>query len=365
MKSLLAVLGIVLALPLFNAPVSASTMFGSLSNFDVVNDTGEICRGFEIELEGVNPPDIAFTFGNPYIRYGDPTLVATATGTIVRYASAFGPSGWAVGTPIPAGPFPTGGHQCYFPAYGGDPNYETLGGEHFGVALNGNPTNTIYRWLVGDTSGNLSPAGTNVKIPAPLWDVQPPANPAAPAAVQAVLPALPKEQPGDLFGEAMWVKVYVIESQNPAELNHLLLGDPAVPDGSEATEVEIEWQLLQAGKSGVDEIDSGLADLAADSESITRRYEFYKYIGPYNAEGEAKVEDAIAHPEAVGEFIGAQNAALNLGEFVPEPGAVTLLSVGLVSMGAYLWRRRRLGARYFNNETHSLFAARHSRGLRE
>src|SRR6476660_9544736 len=82
----------------FTDPARASVMYGSLSNFDVVNDTGEICRGFEIELEGVNPPDIAFTFGNPYIRYGDPVTVATATGTIVRYASAFGASGWAVGT---------------------------------------------------------------------------------------------------------------------------------------------------------------------------------------------------------------------------------------------------------------------------
>jgi len=325
-------------------------MFGSLSNFDVINDTGQTTRGFEIELEGISPSDIAFTFGNPYIRYGDPVKVATGTGTIVRYASAFDGTAWVVGTPVPAGPFPTGGHACFFPAYGGDPNYETLGGEHFGVALNGNPTNTTYRWLLGDAAGNLSAAGSNVKIPAPVWNVQPPANPAAPAAVQAVIPALPKN-PEDVFGEALWVKVFVIEAAEPVELEHLVPGDPGVPDGSEPAEIEIEWQLLQAGKDGVGEVDSGLDDMAADSESVTRRYEFYAYIGPYNDEGEAKIEDPedptidpVLYPNGVvGNFLGSQNAALNLAPFViPEPGTLSLLGISLATLAASRRLRRKI-----------------------
>ena len=94
-------LGAAFALVSFSTPAMAVTLFGSLSNFDCINDAGEIVRGFEIELEGVHPADISFTFGNPYIRYGDPVSIATATGTIVRYASAFGAGGWAVGTPVP------------------------------------------------------------------------------------------------------------------------------------------------------------------------------------------------------------------------------------------------------------------------
>lgn len=321
----------------------ATTMFGSLSNFDVVNDTGEICRGFEIELEGVSPSEIYSTFGNPYIRYGDPTLIATGTGTIVRYASAYGSGGWAVGTPVPSGPFPTGGHECFYPAYGGDPNYETLGGEHFGIALNGNPTNTSYRWLLGDASGNLIATGSNVKVPAPIWNVQPAQNPLAPAAVQAVLPALPKAHPEDEFGEPMWVKVFVTEAAEPAELEHLLPGDPRVPDGSEPAEIEIEWQLLQAGKDGLDELDSGVDDLGENSESVTRRYEFYKYIGPLDPEnGEALVEDASLHPEAVGEFLGSQNAAFNLDPFVvPEPSTLILGGMGFLGCFAIGLRHSR------------------------
>ena len=85
LKTTALLLSAALGFGTFSTPALATTMFGSLSNFDVVNDTGEICRGFEIELEGVNPSDISFTFGNPYIRYGDPTLTPTGSGgTIVR-----------------------------------------------------------------------------------------------------------------------------------------------------------------------------------------------------------------------------------------------------------------------------------------
>jgi hypothetical protein len=149
--------------------------------------------------------------------------------------------------------------------------------------------------------------------------------------VQAVIPAPPKENPAAEFGEAQWVKVFVTESENRAELNHLLVGDPAMP---EPAEIEVEWQLLQAGKN--DELDSGAKDLGANSESVTRRYEFYEYIGPYDPENhEALIEDAAAHPEAVGNFIGGQNAALNLVPFdVPEPGAVAALAVVLAIAAA-------------------------------
>ena len=37
---------------------SASTAYGDLNNFDTVNDTGQECHGFEIEIEDIHSTDI-------------------------------------------------------------------------------------------------------------------------------------------------------------------------------------------------------------------------------------------------------------------------------------------------------------------
>jgi hypothetical protein len=326
-----------LAVAAATAPAQALITFGTLSNFDVINDTGQVCHGFDIELEGVHPADVAFTFGAPYIRYGDPQIIDTGTGVTIRYASTFSGSAWAAGTPAqdPLNPIVTGGHQLFFQ---GDPNYINLPGDHFGVALNGTPTSTVYHWLQGDATGFLSAVGSAVKLPAPILTVAPAANPVvAPAAVQMQVLAPPKE-PAKAFGEAMWVKVFITESTAPAELEHMVVGDAAMPDRNDVAETEIEWQLLQEGKNGMEEIDSGLDDLKPGSESITRRYEFYKYSGAYDPEGEAT--DEVPTDATVGDFIGGQNVAINLAAFaVPEPAS--LLGVGLGLAGLTLRRGRR------------------------
>ena len=42
--------------------VEASTAYGTLNNFDVVNDTDRECHGFEIEIEDVRSTDITYTY---------------------------------------------------------------------------------------------------------------------------------------------------------------------------------------------------------------------------------------------------------------------------------------------------------------
>jgi hypothetical protein len=49
------------ALALAAPGVYASTAYGDLNNFDTVNDTGQECHGFEIELDGVRSTDITYT----------------------------------------------------------------------------------------------------------------------------------------------------------------------------------------------------------------------------------------------------------------------------------------------------------------
>jgi hypothetical protein len=45
---------VVLGFVLWSGGASASSLYGPLDNFDVVNDTGQETCGFEIEIEGVH-----------------------------------------------------------------------------------------------------------------------------------------------------------------------------------------------------------------------------------------------------------------------------------------------------------------------
>ena len=98
----------------------------------------------------------------------------------------------------------------------------------------------VYRWLVADPAnpGSLIASGTKVAIPAPTWNVTPGAGQPM---VQAVIDGEAPE--GFEFGDAQWVKVYMTQSPDPADLNHLVTDDPAVPQKD--AEVETEWYLLQ------------------------------------------------------------------------------------------------------------------------
>ena len=61
-----ALRGKALLLALLAAPAMTHaqtvTMFGALSNFDVLNDTGQDAHGFEIELDGVTPAQAPYYF---------------------------------------------------------------------------------------------------------------------------------------------------------------------------------------------------------------------------------------------------------------------------------------------------------------
>lgn len=309
---------------LLSAPLTAqaSTSFGTLSNFDVFNDTGEVAHGFEIELDGITSADITYKFGAPYERYGNPVVTDFPGGVYVRYESPYdaGTGTFTQGTPLPPSPItPTGGHACWTGGMGA--NYATAGCEHFGLGLTKNATNTVYRWLVADPAspGSLKPAGTNVSIQAPVWNVSPaPVGAPNPApVVRAVIPP-PPPAPVYEFGDAQWVKVYVTESPNPAELRHLLSDDPAVPQ--DQSETETEWVLMQEDKSNPGANDlANEAQMGNGNESVTRRYEFYKYTGAYDPETHEAlpVDPNTPDPADLGDYIGAQMAAVNIAPAGP------------------------------------------------
>ena len=143
------------------SPASAQVTFGSLSNFDVINDTGQPCNGFEIELEGLTSSAVVYTFGET-----PPTLLTPTYGTASPRScrmppaplSSFGTRVRTIAAPRSSPRRPPRrrrpirslmGHQCW--TFGDPVNYPTSGCEHFGVSLLGNPTKTTYRWLVGTT----------------------------------------------------------------------------------------------------------------------------------------------------------------------------------------------------------------------
>src|SRR5512134_3250786 len=95
---LFAAAPLAMAVALFAAGRQAPLTYGTLDNFDVINDTGQETHGFEIELEGISSTDVSYTFAAPYIRYETPTIVPTPTGVIVRYAATYAAGAWSATT---------------------------------------------------------------------------------------------------------------------------------------------------------------------------------------------------------------------------------------------------------------------------
>lgn len=304
----------------------AQTTYGTLSNFDVFNDTGQDCHGFEIELDGISSSNVTYTFGAPYERYGNPQIVDDPANNrvFVRYESPYnmGANKFTETTPQAPSPItPTNGHACWT---GGSGNYLTAGCEHFGLGLTANPTNVVYHWLVEDLAnpGHLTPLGSKVSIPAPIWNVAPPPAANQPPIVQAVVPAEPPEVETQC-DDAQWVKVFTKETEVAPELAALVSSNPEVPQGE--TEIETEWTLFQHCPGEVNpELDSGEKEIGAGKKAVTRRYEVYKYTGAYSAEHEALCGDPTVEDPAncgepfvnglngVGDYIGAQMAAIDL-----------------------------------------------------
>lgn len=368
MRTMLVALCAVCAALLFNVDVAqASIAYGTLNNFDCVNDTGFEAHGFDIEIEDAHSTDITYTYD--YNHYGVPKITEDHSNpahpkVLVRYASAKNPNGtWAAYTAIPAGPIPpTQGHQFTDPSV-------NFGGEHFGVGIYGAPTAVRYFWLIDDGTGNLV-RGAPVNVSTPTFVYSPPIA-AAPANVVAVIaPPPPPAPPVFQFGDATWVKAIKTTTHNA---NKVRLVD-LVPDdegqlqpwaNGEAPEVEFEWKILQtrfaAVNGGVNgELQGAPEDLPGGDEVITRRWEFYKYIGPIDAESGEAMATAVAADgihgvgtvtyndhvdpltgewvtvtvdlatvEVVGEFFGAQMSGFDIA---PALGLIDHLQDGEVNL---------------------------------
>ncbi len=354
LSSVFAVIA-VLAIP---SLAHAAPVFGSLANFDAVNDTGKTANGFEIDLEGITKSDISDVFGlnrnfgtpspGDVERYGLPTVgdLTDGTGKVIGakivYQANYSGGVWSVGTA--SGTFNTPGESCW---KFGNVGYPNVPCDHFGVSTISTPTKTTYSWLV-DQSGNsgvLTP--TNVAIPSVTFTPPPtPPSPVQPQPVKAVIQAVAVD-PVVPQNNAFWVKIVQTSLPENVDLNDLMGGKnnapnpnanvAAIEDLNNKGETEIEWQVLQPGK--VDEV-AKVVNLG--DPSLVVRYEFFKYLGDFDGEGlvdPAGNQFPIGNTlnQWVGDYVGMQVAGFNVDQQVapaaPEPTTLALLGLGVAGLG--------------------------------
>lgn len=300
-----------------------ATIYGSLGNFDVVNNTGENACGFEIELEGV--PSNSYGGAFTVQRYGAPAVVpytaGAVSGTRVRYESLDCSLNKTVAHP-PATPF---AGSCY---QWNTATYANAGCEHFGVYYNASASKVSARWLVADPANpavNI-PRDPPMAIATPYYYIQPAviAN-ADPVIVDVVEAPEPPEAP-DRFGNAQWMKVFVRQMPREVTLDELLADYPLVVP-MDATLLESDWQLIQAdppaggaGRRNRGRHQGG-STLKPTTRSVVRRYEMYAYNGAVDpVTNEALCADIlckVASAGEIGDFISANMTAVNVqGDFI-------------------------------------------------
>lgn len=371
----------VIALMLPAAAKAAGSVFGSLANFDVVNDTGNNAYGFEIEIEDIlydHPGTISSIFGydrdfgypggpGAVVRFGKPVVeYLSGIGARITYGGSYG--GAFTQFNDPAAPYVTHGESCW---PGASATWTANPCDHFGVSTYGSPAKTTYSWIVDVGGGAL--AKQVVGVPAVnIVYAPPPGQPQLPAVPQMQLLAqdlnlAPADPVVNNQKNAFWVKIVKTELDDNVVLGDLLGGnhDGARPEiaGLDDAEVEFEWQPLQIGM--VDEVTKSVD---SPKPSVVYKFQFFNYVGRYDDDGYVdpqsgnnpekpdQTEDQRPFIDGAGipyvtidgqrhdlVFVGQQIAGFNANEVpaVPEPQTYAMMLAGLAGIGWLTARRRR------------------------
>ncbi len=170
------------------AHAQSAIIYGSVGNFDISNDTGKICHGFEVDLDGqttVLPPSASFSAN----RYGAPNSFPYTGGVAVRWESPYDAEHAVLrrahlaahGAVVPGAVLPV--ESGDLPGFG-------LRALRYRPVGTGNITNMTARWLCEDPAnpGTLAPVDPPTAVPYPSYYVQPPVQPNLPPQVVIVVP---------------------------------------------------------------------------------------------------------------------------------------------------------------------------------
>ncbi len=294
---------------------------GTLGAFDVLNDSGQEAHGFEIQIDGVLPGDLYYSVWGG--RYGQPNIVAYATGVYVRYASAYDAT---TGTWVATTPIATGTNFSWQDCYLGGFRYAQSGCEHLGQSMRALKPGTVVtvtgRWLVEDPAapGTLVAVDPPAAVPFAGWFLSPPVStvPAPPVVVAKVVAPIPPKPAR--FGDAQWVKIFKTELTRPVTGDELTSDNTAVVPEA-AAQVETAWDILQNPFPGAKtrknrSTRNNQAALSINGASVVRRYELYKYTGAYDPiTHEALCADTTCTAPGPGELgapLSANNTATNV-----------------------------------------------------
>lgn len=292
------------------AHAQSAIIYGNIGNFDISNDTGETCHGFEIEIEGVDISTVGGGFSAE--RYGAPTVSAYPGGVRVRWASAYNAASgtWAERTLPHTVPWFPG--QCYQWSTGPGFDYQASGCEHFGSWTSGNPSAVHSHWLCEDPAnpGQLVPHLPATAVPFPQYYVQPPVVAGDPPQLVVEVQAPEPAEAPELYGDAQWTRVFEVQLPRLVTLDELVADNPNVVPMNLA-QLEADYQIIQdepvAGGNGRRRRHQHVSTIEPTTRSVVRRIETYAFTGVY---------DAVTHEALCADGLCDAPAADELGELI-------------------------------------------------
>lgn len=308
------------------ASAQSAIIYGSLSNFDISNDTGHVCHGFEIKMDGVQVSQYSGSFTAN--RYGTPAVAPTPTGIAVTWKSPQDPvtGAWQTRTLPHTVPWFSG--QCYQWVAG---TYENGGCEHFGTYTNVNPAKVTSRWLCEDSvqPSSLVAVDPPTAVPYATYWVVPPVQPNNPPQLVAEIAAPEPAEAPSLYGDAQWTRVYVAELDRALTLDELMADNVVVP--GDLAQLESDYQILQdepaSGGNGRRRRHRNQGSIAPTTRAVIRRIEVYAFTGQYDpVTHEALCADLLCNvpaPEEIGELLDVQMTAANV-----QPDALLVTKTG-------------------------------------